>query len=174
MRFAKAFRDQGPLASYYCWHSIITPISSCRDYRGQHKISWGYVQALVRVHEQVIPHLSNSHLLADLMTGALDSGGLLGMLALHAIFVLVTKYGLEYPHFYARLYQLLQPDTLLVSPYQSLYHGSLSAALFFCSCNDLYIQFAKSWLSQSEESKTQPHYSPMLISSCSWVKGFRV
>lgn len=74
------------------------------------------MQALVRVHENVIPHMSNPHLLADLFNGALDNGGLLGILALHAIFVLVTKYGLEYPHFYARLYQLLQPDSLLVGP----------------------------------------------------------
>ena len=58
--------------------------------------------------------MSKPHLLADLMAGALDTGGLLGMLALHTIFVLVTKYGLEYPQFYARLYQLLQPSAFLV------------------------------------------------------------
>ena len=69
----------------------------------------------MRLHKDVIPHLTNPHLLADMLSGALESGGLVGMLALHAIFVLVTKHGLEYPDFYARLYQLLQPTAFYVS-----------------------------------------------------------
>ena len=73
------------------------------------------MQLLVRLHEDVIPHLANPLLLADQLSGALDQGGLIGLLALHAIFVLVSKHGLEYPAFYTRLYQLLQPSTLLVS-----------------------------------------------------------
>lgn len=76
----------------------------------------GALQLLVRLHEDVIPHLANPLLLADQLSGALDQGGLVGLLALHAIFVLVSKHGLEYPAFYTRLYQLLQPSTLLVSP----------------------------------------------------------
>ncbi len=32
------------------------------------------------------------------------------MLALHGLFILVTKHGLEYPAFYARLYGLLSLD----------------------------------------------------------------
>ena len=32
------------------------------------------------------------------------------MLALHGIFILVTQHGLEYPHFFMRLYALLTPD----------------------------------------------------------------
>ena len=77
-------------------------------------------QVLLRMHEDIIPHLANPLMLADLLTGALDSGGLVGMLALHAIFVLVTQHGLEYPDFYARLYELLQPSAFFVSPPQSL------------------------------------------------------
>ena len=34
------------------------------------------------------------------------------MLALHGIFTLVTRYGLEYPAFYAKLYQLITPAAL--------------------------------------------------------------
>lgn len=37
------------------------------------------------------------------------------MLALNGIFLLVTRHGLEYPRFYARLYQLLTPDAFHVS-----------------------------------------------------------
>lgn len=72
------------------------------------------LQVLVRLHVDVIPYLGNPHLLVDMLSGALETGGLVGMLALHAIFVLVTKHGLEYPAFYARLYQLLQPTALHV------------------------------------------------------------
>ena len=55
-------------------------------------------------------------------TGAHDMSGLLvlrpvraaGMLALHGIFTLVTRHGLEYPRFYERLYQLLTPTAFQV------------------------------------------------------------
>ena len=82
-----------------------------------------WLQVLVKVHEDVIPHLSNPLQLADLLSRALDAGGFLGMTALHAIFVLVTKYGLEYPQFYVRLYQLLKPEVFLVSPWDH-HHGN--------------------------------------------------
>ena len=39
---------------------------------------------------------------------------LAGMLALHGIFTLVTRHGLEYPRFYERLYQLLTPAAFQV------------------------------------------------------------
>ena len=65
------------------------------------------------MHEEVLPHVANPLLLADFLTGALDTGGLTGMLALHGIFLLVTRHGLEYPAFYARLYSLLRPDVFL-------------------------------------------------------------
>ena len=55
-----------------------------------------------------MPHISNPLLLSDFLTSCLDEGGMLGMLALNGIFTLVTKHGLEYPNFYARLYALLQ------------------------------------------------------------------
>lgn len=38
------------------------------------------------------------------------AGGLVGILALNGIFTLVTRHGLEYPAFYARLYSLLTQD----------------------------------------------------------------
>lgn len=38
------------------------------------------------------------------------------MLALHGIFTLVTRHGLEYPRFYERLYQLLTPAAFQARP----------------------------------------------------------
>jgi U3 small nucleolar RNA-associated protein 19 len=69
---------------------------------------------LVRMHTRIIPHMASPLLLADFLFRALDAGGLLGMLALHGIFTLVTKHGLEYPHFYPRLYCLLTPASFMV------------------------------------------------------------
>ena len=65
------------------------------------------------MHTSIIPHMASPLLLTDFLFKALDLGGLLGMLALHGIFMLVTKHGLEYPHFYQRLYRLLTPASLM-------------------------------------------------------------
>lgn len=68
----------------------------------------------MKMHADIIPHLTNPHLLTDFLSATLDAGGLNGMLALHGIFTLVTKHGLEYPNFYRRLYTLLTPAALMV------------------------------------------------------------
>jgi hypothetical protein len=60
------------------------------------------------------PPTPSAHKRADYLTETLDRGGLPGMLALHGIFLLVTRHGLEYPRFYARLYQLITPDAFHV------------------------------------------------------------
>ena len=71
-------------------------------------------QVLVQLHTRVMPALPNPLLLADFLTSCLDQGGMLGILALNGIFTLVTKHGLEYSAFYARLYALLQASLKLV------------------------------------------------------------
>lgn len=69
-----------------------------------------YKKILTRIHDLVIPNLTSPLLLADFLTHSLDRGGLEGMLALHGIFLLVTKFGMEYPKFYQRLYNLIDAD----------------------------------------------------------------
>lgn len=76
----------------------------------------------MQLHSKVMPSLPNPLLLSDFLSGCLDQGGLIGMLALNGIFTLVTRHGLEYPHFYARLYALLQ-----------VRHGCL--CIIICSCS---------------------------------------
>lgn len=71
-----------------------------------------YKRLLLHLHEQVMPAMTNPLMLADFLTYALNQGGMVGMIALNSIFVLVTRHGLEYPAFYARLYQLLTPAAL--------------------------------------------------------------
>ncbi|KAK9861260.1 hypothetical protein WJX84_003568 [Apatococcus fuscideae] len=67
-------------------------------------------RALAHLPDSVIPYLAQPLLLSDFLTCSVDAGGLTGMLALHGIFILVTQHGLEYPHFFRRLYALLTPD----------------------------------------------------------------
>lgn len=71
------------------------------------------LQVLIKLHSDVLPAMTNPLLLSDFLTHALDHGGFEGMLALNGIFRLVTKHGLEYPGFYARLYALITPAAFL-------------------------------------------------------------
>ena len=70
-----------------------------------------YRKILARLHLNVIPHHVNPVLLCDFCVSSVNVGGLIGMLALHALFVLVTKHNLEYPKFYDRLYNLINEDS---------------------------------------------------------------
>lgn len=71
------------------------------------------LQVLLKLHADVLPSLFNPLLLSDFLTHSLNRGGLEGMLALNGIFTLVTRHGLEYPAFYARLYGLISPAAFL-------------------------------------------------------------
>lgn len=71
-----------------------------------------YRKVLAALQDTIIPGLVNPVLLADFLSRSLDRGGLQGMLALHSIFILVTKHGLEYSHFYVRLYGLLTSEAM--------------------------------------------------------------
>jgi U3 small nucleolar RNA-associated protein 19 len=67
-------------------------------------------EALVRMHTQILPHLSNPNLMHDFLVDALDAGGATALLALNTLFTLMTKHNLNYPSFYTRLYALLLAD----------------------------------------------------------------
>lgn len=71
------------------------------------------LQVLLKLHADVVPSLLNPLLLSDFLTHSLNRGGLEGMLALNGIFTLVTRHGLEYPAFYARLYGLISASAFL-------------------------------------------------------------
>ena len=48
-------------------------------------------KVLLCVHSTVLPNMPNPLLLSDFLTASLSRGGIIGMLALHGIFTLVTK-----------------------------------------------------------------------------------
>ena len=69
-----------------------------------------YRRVLLGMHDQILPHLPHPLLLSDFLTDAYDHGGAASMLAMHGLFVLMSKHGLEYPQFYQRLYALMTPS----------------------------------------------------------------
>ena len=69
-------------------------------------------EILVRLHAQILPHLTQPTLLHDFLVSCLDSSGATALLALNAIFTLVTKHNLDYPQFYTRLYAMLDASVL--------------------------------------------------------------
>eukprot|EP01050_Picozoa_sp_SAG11_P003248 SAG11_NODE_179_length_13323_cov_27.934286_9_plen_575_part_00 len=73
-----------------------------------------YRRVLLNMHSQILPHMPHPLLLSDFLTDAYNQGGAVSMLALHGLFILMSKHGLEYPNFYPRLYALIKPDILHV------------------------------------------------------------
>lgn len=69
-----------------------------------------YRRVLLGMHDQILPHLPHPLLLSDFLTDAYNQGGAVSMLAMHGLFILMAKHGLEYPEFYPRLYALMKPS----------------------------------------------------------------
>eukprot|EP01125_Pyxidicula_operculata_P015403 TRINITY_DN5225_c0_g1_i2.p1 TRINITY_DN5225_c0_g1~~TRINITY_DN5225_c0_g1_i2.p1 ORF type:complete len:529 (+),score=74.88 TRINITY_DN5225_c0_g1_i2:203-1789(+) len=58
---------------------------------------------------EIIPYFSLPAVLLDFLTFCYDLGGEIALLALNSLFVLITQYNLDYPEFYPKLYELLEP-----------------------------------------------------------------
>ncbi|KPV75276.1 uncharacterized protein RHOBADRAFT_14188, partial [Rhodotorula graminis WP1] len=71
-------------------------------------------RALVMLHRQVLPHMTEPRRLMDWLVDCADVGGTVGILALNGLFTLMQKHGLEYPDFYTKLYSLLDRSVLHV------------------------------------------------------------
>lgn len=105
----------------------------------------------MQLHSKVMPSLPNPLLLSDFLSSCLDQGGLIGMLALNGIFTLVTRHGLEYPHFYARLYALLQVRQ--PSPLHNLWHVTPNAVHLYLYIFCVVHQFVSNNHSNSGSNK---------------------
>uniref|UniRef100_A0A6B2L1L0 CCAAT-binding factor domain-containing protein n=1 Tax=Arcella intermedia TaxID=1963864 RepID=A0A6B2L1L0_9EUKA len=70
------------------------------------------------LHEKVIPFMANPNVLMDWLMVCVSLGGEYAILAMHSLFLLITKHNLEYPRFYPKLYELLEAKILDV-PYVS-------------------------------------------------------
>jgi U3 small nucleolar RNA-associated protein 19 len=101
-----------------------------------------YRKVLARLHDLVIPALTEPLRLSDWLTHSLDRGGLTGMLALHGIFILVTRHGLEYPKFYARLYALLTPEAFRARGRARFFQVGVAVYYFCLFCIILFFSAA--------------------------------
>ena len=69
---------------------------------------------LSKLHTDILPHLTQPLLLADILTACYDRGGMLAVLSLHALFALIQNNNLEYAAFYQKLYALLDASVFHV------------------------------------------------------------
>ncbi|UZJ56857.1 hypothetical protein CBS101457_006177 [Exobasidium rhododendri] len=97
------------------WLAVLLPAKKV-DEKGQTAVVGGSLslsmmhEALVRMHSQILPHLVKPKLLHDFLVDCLDAGGATSLLALNALFSLMTTHNLNYASFYSKLYALLLSD----------------------------------------------------------------
>jgi hypothetical protein len=96
-----------------------------------------YKRILADLHSVVLPTLASPLLLADFLTDSYDQGGLISLLALNALFILISKYNLDYPQFYAKLYRICKP---------SIFHARYRARFFQLVALFLTSSFLPSYL----------------------------
>ncbi|XP_054612330.1 nucleolar complex protein 4 homolog [Dunckerocampus dactyliophorus] len=81
-----------------------------------------YKKILVILHDSILPHMSTPTLMIDFLTAAYDVGGAISLLALNGLFVLIHQHNLDYPDFYKKLYNLLDPSVFHVKYRARFFH----------------------------------------------------
>ncbi|KAK7895933.1 hypothetical protein WMY93_021258 [Mugilogobius chulae] len=81
-----------------------------------------YKRVLVILHESILPHMSQPTMMIDFLTAAYDIGGAISLLALNGLFVLIHHHNLDYPDFYQKLYNLLEPSVFHVKFRARFFH----------------------------------------------------
>uniref|UniRef100_A0A672HQV7 CCAAT-binding factor domain-containing protein n=1 Tax=Salarias fasciatus TaxID=181472 RepID=A0A672HQV7_SALFA len=81
-----------------------------------------YKRILVILHDSILPHMSKPTLMIDFLTAAYDVGGAISLLALNGLFVLIHQHNLDYPDFYKKLYNLLEPSVFHVKYRARFFH----------------------------------------------------
>lgn len=81
-----------------------------------------YKKILVILHDSILPHMSNPTLMIDFLTAAYEVGGAISLLALNGLFVLIHRHNLDYPDFYTKLYNLLEPSVFHVKYRARFFH----------------------------------------------------
>ncbi|XP_007565979.1 nucleolar complex protein 4 homolog [Poecilia formosa] len=81
-----------------------------------------YKKILVVLHDSILPHMSKPTLMIDFLTAAYDVGGAISLLALNGLFVLIHQHNLDYPDFYKKLYNLLEPSVFHVKYKARFFH----------------------------------------------------
>ena len=95
-----------------CWLQILKSRISLDQYK----------RVLLIMDERVLPHLSRPLLMTDFLISSYNVGGSISLLALAGVFTLISRYNLEYPEFYTKLYQLFTPELLHVKYKARFFH----------------------------------------------------
>lgn len=108
----KLGRDE--MKNYFssCWLQIL----KCRINLDQFK------RVLLILDDKVLPYMSKPLLMTDFLMTSYNVGGSISLLALSGVFTLISKYNLEYPEFYAKLYKLFTPELLHVKYKARFFH----------------------------------------------------
>ena len=69
----------------------------------------------------MLPNCTNPLLLSEFLIEACDMGGSTALLALEALFMLMSQHGLEYPDFYKKLYNLIDSQLFASKKSAKLY-----------------------------------------------------
>ena len=78
--------------------------------------------------EQIAPWFLKPEMLLDFLTDSFDAGGAMSLMALSGLFFLMREKNLDYPHFYQKLYSMLDAD-LLHSKHRSRFFRLLDTFL---------------------------------------------
>ncbi|EJS41284.1 noc4p [Saccharomyces arboricola H-6] len=79
-----------------------------------------YKTILLILHKRIIPHFHTPTKLMDFLTDSYNlqstnkNAGVIPILALNGLFELMKRFNLEYPNFYTKLYQIINPDLMHV------------------------------------------------------------
>ncbi|CAI4054084.1 ribosome biosynthesis protein NOC4 SKDI_16G3990 [Saccharomyces kudriavzevii IFO 1802] len=79
-----------------------------------------YKSILLILHKRIIPHFHTPTKLMDFLTDSYNlrssnnNAGVIPILALNGLFELMRRFNLEYPNFYMKLYQIINPDLMHV------------------------------------------------------------
>ena len=71
-----------------------------------------YDEVLTNIVEVIFPCVRQPLVLADFLTDSYNLGGHISLLALEGLFFLMHNHNLDYPKFYSKIYNLINPVML--------------------------------------------------------------
>lgn len=102
-----------------------------------------YKAVLTSLASELLPRMRRPLELMEFLSASYSAGGVLSVLALDGLFVMITKYGLEYPSFYEKTYALLD-ETVLLAKHRARFLKLLGVVLHSAYLpNYLVAAFAK-------------------------------
>jgi hypothetical protein len=111
-QFHKIQHMRGEFSSM--WHNLVDRLDPSK-----------YERLLAILDKNILPNIFEPELFVGFLTSAYRAGGMVGILALDALFTLIRSYNVEVPDFYDHLYALLSHD-VLVAPYRVIFFKAVA------------------------------------------------